>query len=69
MATMSVATKQMVWDCYWSRPGYRVTGVPDELQPETVWVCIRTGYRRNIHSKECEDCRHWANEPGGQSFR
>jgi hypothetical protein len=40
---IATATLQTIWDCRWSRPGYRVLGVPDHLQPEKLWVCIRRG--------------------------
>jgi hypothetical protein len=63
MATTSVADVQTAWDCRWSRPGYRVPGVPDQLQPETFWVCMRTGDRRCISSEECEECPHWEPDP------
>jgi hypothetical protein len=59
MAISAVATIQTAWDCRWSRPGYRVRGVPDHLQPETFWVCLRTGERRCIDAAECETCPHW----------
>jgi hypothetical protein len=59
MATTAVATLQTAWDCRWSRPGYRVTGVPDQFQPETLWICTRTGERRCIDAAECEHCPHW----------
>ena len=63
MSKTAVATMQSAWDCRWSRPGYRVAGVPEELQPETAWVCLRTGERRCINPEECEHCPHWEAEP------
>jgi hypothetical protein len=59
MATTAVATLQTAWDCRWSRPGYRVPGVPEQLQRETAWVCIRTGERRSVNEAECENCAYW----------
>jgi hypothetical protein len=59
MATTAVATLQAAWDCRWSRPGYRVAGVVEQFQPETRWVCTRTGERRCIEASECEQCPHW----------
>jgi hypothetical protein len=59
MAATAVATLQTAWDCRWSRPGYRVRGVPEQLQRETVWVCIRTGERRPVNEAECEHCANW----------
>jgi hypothetical protein len=50
---------QTVWDCRWSRRGYRVFGVPDAFQPEALWVCLRTGDRRNVSQEECERCPQW----------
>ena len=43
MAVTAVATLQAVWDCKWSRPGYRLSRVAEREQPETAWVCVRTG--------------------------
>ena len=63
MATTSIAVLQTIWDCRWSRLGYRVTGVPEQLQPETPWVCIRTGERRDVTEEQCENCAHWEAEP------
>jgi hypothetical protein len=59
MPTTAVATLQTAWDCRWSRPGYRVAGVPDQFQPETFWICVRTGERRSFDPVECETCPHW----------
>ena len=59
MATTAIATLQPVWDCRWSQPGHRLTGVSDALQPETEWVCVRDGNRRNIGPHECATCPHW----------
>jgi hypothetical protein len=52
-----------MWDCRWSRPGYRVTGVLDHLQPETLWVCTRRGDRRAVTEEECENCPYWEEVP------
>jgi hypothetical protein len=59
MAKISVAVAQTVWDCRWSRPGCRIPGVDESKQPESVWVCIRTGARRAVINEECEQCPHW----------
>jgi hypothetical protein len=59
MARIAIATLQPVWDCRWSQPGHRITGVSDAAQPETRWVCVREGHRRNIDEQECETCGHW----------
>ena len=56
-------TLRTIWDCRWSRPGYRVTGVPDHLQPESLWVCVRRGERCNVTEEECEHCPHWEELP------
>jgi hypothetical protein len=55
----SVATYQTIWDCKWSRPGHLLHGVPDRLQPESRWVCVRSGPRRPVTEEECERCPHW----------
>ena len=59
MKSISVATLQTVWDCKWSRPGYRLSGVAEAHQPESLWVCIRTGRRRPVTEEECETCPNW----------
>ena len=62
MAVTTVATLPTPWQCKWSRPGLRLTGVPDRLQPETSWVCVRTGHRRDIAENQCEGCEFWEEE-------
>ena len=59
MARTAIATLQTVWDCHWSRPGHRLTGVEDALQPESRWVCVRDGHRRAVDEEECESCAYW----------
>ena len=67
MAKIAIATAQTIWDCTWSRPGYRLSGVTDSLQPEPLWVCVRTGIRRPVTEAQCDTCVHWQME--GQSRR
>jgi hypothetical protein len=57
--TTAIATMQTAWDCRWSRPGYRLTGVRETDQPETLWVCVRTEGRRPVWETDCEGCPHW----------
>ena len=59
MAKTAIATLQTIWDCRWSRPGFRLSGVKESLQPETTWVCIRTGPRRCVTDAQCEHCAFW----------
>ncbi len=59
MQKTAVAAMQTVWDCRWSRPGYRLIGVEEPHQPESVWVCVRTGVRRPVDNGECEHCPWW----------
>jgi hypothetical protein len=49
------------------RPGYRVIGVPDHLQPEKLWICIRRGDRRGVTEEECENCPYWEQESPAKS--
>ena len=63
MAKTAVATMQTAWDCRWSRPGYRIAGVEEHLQPEKLWVCVREGERRGVTEEECEACEHWEDLP------
>ena len=58
-----VSTLQTMWDCRWSRPGFRRVGVDDDLQREKPWVCVRTGDRRGITEEECADCPYWEELP------
>jgi hypothetical protein len=60
---VAAATFQTIWDCRWSRPGYRVFGVEDQLQPEKLWVCVRRGERRGVTDEECEHCPFWEELP------
>jgi hypothetical protein len=62
MATTAIATLQTIWDCKWSRPGYRLFGVEDQLQPEQLWVCVRTE-RRSVTADECATCPYWEADP------
>ena len=59
MAVTAVATLHPVWDCKWSRPGYRLSRVAEPEQPEPAWVCVRNGTRSNIAETGCERCPHW----------
>jgi hypothetical protein len=51
--------QQTVWDCRFSRPGFRLFSLSEPLQPESLWVCTRTGKCRNVTDEECEKCPHW----------
>jgi hypothetical protein len=62
MPTTAVATLQTAWDCKWSRPGYRLIGVSEHDQPESLWVCVRTGKRVPLGESACEACPHWEAE-------
>ena len=59
MTRTAIAVLQPVWDCRWSRPGQRLTGISDARQPESRWVCERDGQRRNLRDAECETCPRW----------
>ena len=59
MAKTAIATRQTTWDCKWSRPGFRLAGLDESLQPESVWVCVRTGERRSISDEKCDQCPYW----------
>ena len=63
MTITAIADFQTIWDCRWSRPGYRLIGVEDQLQPEKLWVCVRSGERRGISEEACERCPHWQSLP------
>jgi hypothetical protein len=59
MPRTAIATQQTAWECKWSRPGFRLAGVEESLQPESVWVCVRTGERRPVSDDRCEQCPYW----------
>ena len=63
MPKTATAALQTIWDCRWSRPGYRLIGVEDDFQPEKLWVCVRGGERRGVTDEECEECPHWQAPP------
>jgi hypothetical protein len=53
---------QAIWDCRFSSPGHRLTGVADHQQPEPAWVCARAGERRPVTDWECAACPRWERE-------
>jgi hypothetical protein len=59
MTRTLAAVQQTPWDCKWSRLGYRLFDMPERLQPEALWVCVRTGQRRGVTEQDCEHCGHW----------
>ena len=65
MPLSATSAMQTIWDCRWSRPGYRLLGVEEHLQPEKLWVCVRLGERRGVIEEECERCPFWQALPLG----
>ena len=63
MAKIAVDTLPTIWSCRWSRPGYRISGIQEQFQPEPTWVCIRDGFRAAIPESKCETCERWEPEP------
>lgn len=59
MTRTATATAQRTRDCVWSRPGIQLAGLELELQPETPWVCVRTGTRMPTSDGACEQCPYW----------
>lgn len=53
------AKLQTIWDCRWSRLGYRAFGIEEHLQPEKLGVCVLRGQRRGVNQDDCEKCPHW----------
>lgn len=65
MPTVAAATIQTIWDCRWSRPGHRLFDVPEHLQPEPLWVCVRQpGERRGVDEDACQNCVNWESDAG-----
>jgi hypothetical protein len=58
MVNAAIAARQTVRECHWSRPGLRRSGVTESLQPESLWVCVRTGGRQDVTDATCESCPH-----------
>ena len=65
MARTAIATLQTAPDCRWSRLGHRLNGVAEAKQPETTWVCVREGVRRDLREDECAACPHWELDDAG----
>jgi hypothetical protein len=60
VATLAPAPRRMIWDCRYSRLGYRTPRVAaEQTQPEILWVCAREPKRRCVTDEECEDCPEW----------
>ena len=57
MATAAIL--QTAWNCRWSRPGHRITGLAEAVQPESLWVCTRDGARHSVGDEECAHCARW----------
>ena len=48
---------QSAANCYWTRNGYRLSGVADSAQPDDLLVCVREpGARRGVNDDNCKDC-------------
>jgi hypothetical protein len=49
------------WNCRWSRVGHQVIGIPQEDQPEGLWLCARLSnlYPRHVTEEECAGCQFW----------
>jgi hypothetical protein len=63
MAHVAVETLRTIVNCQWSRPGYRLSRVPDRDQPESPFVCVRTGVRTEVAEMGCERCPFWEPAP------
>jgi hypothetical protein len=59
MSATRIAVVQTPWDCKFTRYGYRLSGVRETDQPESIWMCVRDGERRPVTEDDCEDCPHW----------
>jgi hypothetical protein len=62
MTRIALATRKTPWECKWSRPGFRLAGLDESLQPESVWVCVRLKTRRRLSDTTCDDCPYWQAE-------
>ena len=43
----TTAPLHKAWNCQWCRPGDRYLEVPEHLQREGRWICVRTRERRS----------------------
>jgi hypothetical protein len=59
MTRIALDTRKTPWECKWSRPGFRLAGLHESLQPESVWVCVRRKARRRLSDTTCDDCPFW----------
>ena len=57
----TTAPLHKAWNCQWCRPGDRYLEVPEHLQREGRWICVRTRERRRqgVTDTECAECPHW----------
>jgi hypothetical protein len=35
----------------------------EHLQPEKLWVCVRSGERRGVTEEKCANCSYWEELP------
>lgn len=60
----SIANAQHVWNCRWSKLGYRLSRTNERDQPEGPWMCVRQPEtRRPVTEEECAQCKFWETDP------
>ena len=60
---VAIATLQTIWDCRWSRLGYRVWGCRTTCNPKSSGCAFAAGEREGVTEEVCEACPHWESLP------
>ena len=56
MTHTALAPHQTVWNCRWSRPGFRFTGLPASRHVEGAWICTRECPAHSVDEADCRTC-------------
>jgi hypothetical protein len=61
----SLKRAQTPANCAWSRVGFRLSGVAESAQPESIFVCVREPRaRRSVELVDCANCPYWVKDKG-----
>jgi len=60
MAETAKADVHAPWNCAWIRLGHRFAGIPERVQSDGLWLCVRPPRApRSVTEEECEGCKFW----------
>lgn len=63
MTEEALANAKHVWDCRWSKLGYRLPRDGQD-RPDTAWTCARVpAAPRPVTDEECATCSGWEPDP------